>query len=73
MNCVGVYESTGKTIAEIQAEAKARLPVFTPLYTTSKFFNILARCYQLDQSFNCHTFIQKYDLVKKRYIGGWIK
>ena len=22
MNCVGVYESTGKTIAEIQAEAK---------------------------------------------------
>ena len=55
-----------------RAEAKARLPVYTPLYITSKFFNILARCYQLDQSFNCHTFIQKYDLVKKRYIGGWI-
>ena len=22
MNCVGVYESTGKTIAEVQAEAR---------------------------------------------------
>ena len=52
-------------------EAMARLPVYTPLY--HKYFNLIARCYRLDQDFNCHTFIQKKNLRTGKYIGGWIE
>ena len=53
-----------------RAIAKARLPVFTPLYY--KIFNLVGRCYRFQQDYNCHTFIQRYNLKSKMYEGGWI-
>ena len=51
-------------------EAMARLPHYTPLFY--KHYNLVGRCYILDQYCNCRTFIQKKDLRTGKYIKGWI-
>ena len=56
-------------MTKAQAEAAARLPVFTKRYYD--IWNVIGRAFRLDVEYNCHTFIQKKNLITGRYIGGW--
>ena len=56
-------------MTKTQSEAVSRLPVFCKLY--HDYYNLIGRCFRMEQDYNCHTFIQKKNLITKKYFGGF--